>query len=260
MSDFVTEIRKRTLQELAGRVNAELPSGMQLRINPADLGGGGDDDDDDDDDEVDEDEDEDDLYDLELPEGMSSTAFEGSDAEKNLACAAGVYRIIGIRGLIVAQHKHGNAFCGTLSDLTDYAATNDVDIDDFNIMVEPTDILEIDASTDAMKEAMALLTQTPEYENAEDFYKKFHWGDHSKITAVREIPGVTGTLVHLGVGRRIEYGALKESKWEEYYHLFGEKTKDFPNLYAVMDADEKYPVALVIHGGRFRIEGRGLVE
>ncbi len=246
MSDFITSIKRRTMQELAGRVNAELPPGLRLQMNPAA--------------EEEDEEDDDALFDIELPDGVSSMAFEGTDAEKNLACAAGVYRIVGIHGLVVAQHKSGDAFCGTLADFGDYTRNNDTKFDDYKMLYDPKEILEIDPDPVAMGQALSLISAEPDYASAEDFFKKFHWGDNSRVSVVREIPGVTGTLVHLGVGRRIEYGAQKDGEWAEYYHLFGEKSDEFPNLYAVMSPDEKQPVALVIHGGKFRIEGRGLVE
>ena len=98
------------------------------------------------------------------------------------------------------------------------------------------------------------------YESAEDFYQKFHWGNNPNVQVVKNIPGVTGTLVHLGVARRIDYGANKDGKWDEYFHEFGENTEVYPSVYAIMNPGETEPTCLVIHGGNMRVEPRGVVE
>jgi hypothetical protein len=98
------------------------------------------------------------------------------------------------------------------------------------------------------------------YEDAEDFYEKFHWGNKPNVQVVKNIPGVTGTLVHLGVARRVDYGSNKDGKWEEYFHEFGENTDVYPSVYAVMNEGETEPTCLVIHGGNMRVEPRGVVE
>ena len=267
MADYLTEIKNRALGEIEKNVNATLPDGMKLQLihNP-DSEFDPDDEGDEDEDEYDEDEEgeysEEDLFSVEMPEGMRSLAFESANREGNLSCAAACYRVVGIEGVVVAQHgPTGAAFCGALADLAEYAERRDHSMDEYEVVVIPSEILEIEADTKAMRAALELLEKSEgEFKDAEDFYRKFHWGDTSDVAVVKEIPGITAKLVHLGVGRQIRYGSKKDGEWQEYYHDFGEKTDVYPSLYAVMNPENTKPVALLVEGGEFRIEGRGLVE
>lgn len=270
MADYLTEIKNRALGEIEKNVNATLPEGMKLQLihNPDSEFDPDTDPDEEDDEDEDEDEGEDgeysdeSLFSVEMPEGMRSLAFESSNREGNLSCAAACYRVVGIEGVVVAQHEPtGAAFCGALADLAEYAERRDHSMDEYEVLVTPSEILEIEADTKAMRAALELLEKSEgEFKDAEDFYRKFHWGDTSDVAVVKEIPGITAKLVHLGVGRQIRYGSKKDGKWQEYYHDFGEKTDVYPSLYAVMNPENTKPVALLVEGGEFRIEGRGLVE
>ncbi|MCH9838025.1 hypothetical protein K0U83_20350 [bacterium] len=69
------------------------------------------------------------------------------------------------------------------------------------------------------------------------------------------IPGVDcHNLRRLGSAKQILYGAQKSRRWQEYYHDFGEKSREYPCIYALGDN------AVLIHGGQMRVEPRGIVE
>lgn len=76
-----------------------------------------------------------------------------------------------------------------------------------------------------------------------------------------QIPGVTGRATPLGLAREIEYGAKKQGKWEEYYHIFGEESGTYPTIYGLGDPDGngRYR-ALAISGGGMHVEDRGIVD
>lgn len=242
------KLKERTAKEVESRVNAQLPPALQLKLNPA-AGGGADDEDDYDDED-----------DGEEVEGMS-IAFEDGDGDDNLACAAAAYRVAGTPDHIIAKHKTGAAFFGFEEGLDEYSEGKDLKEEDWEVWDDPEEIMALDYDHDTLKKVIKMMEQAEDtYEDAEDFYTKFHWGNNPNVTVVKNIPGVTGTLVHLGVGRRIDYGANKEGKWAEYFHEFGENTDEYPSVYALMNEGETKPTCLIIHGGNMRVEGRGIVE
>jgi hypothetical protein len=259
MNDILEQLKRRTAKELERRVNAHLPSEMQLNFaeNPE----GGEDEDPEDDDDGDDGDDGEDYDDGEEIEPVKGIAFEDASKEDNLACAAAAYRILGCEGYLVASHTTGPAFFGNEEDWAQYAESKDFSPDGWEVYETPDEILDLPYDHDTLKKVIrSVEDQNATYKSAEDFYEKFHWGNPANVQVVKNIPGIHGTLVHLGVARRIDYGANKKGEWAEYYHNFGENTKEYPSLYAVMNEGETEPSALVIHGGNMRVEPRGVVE
>lgn len=256
MNDILEQLKRRTAKELEKRVNASLPPQMQLRLNPE----AGDDDDDDDEDDVEDVEDGDDD-DGEDGDDVAPMAFEDASKEDNLACAAAAYRILGADGYIVASHATGPAYFGDEYGWVEYSQSKDLSPEGWEVFEDAQEILDLPYDHDTLKKVIKLEDKKAgTYESAEDFYEKFHWGNPSNVQVVKNIPGVHGTLVHLGVARRIDYGSNKKGEWAEYYHNFGEDTKEYPSLYAVMNEGETEPTCLVIQGGNMRVEPRGVVE
>lgn len=262
MSDLLEQLKRRTASAVEKRVNAALPAGIQLRLNPAE-GEEGEEDEEEEEGEEDEEgeeyeEDEEGEEDVEDAQPIS---FEDANQDENLACAAAAYRIVGAEGYLVASHSQGPAHFGTDESLMEYTQGKDLDPNGWEVYDDPEDILSLPYDHDTLKKVIRMCEEREEsYESAEDFYKKFHWGNDSNVQVVKNVPGVHGTLVHLGVARRIEYGSNKNGEWAEYYHLFGENTKEYPSVYAIMSEDGKEPQALLIHGGNMRVEARGVVE
>ena len=259
MSDFLKDLQKRTATEVETRVNAMLPTGMGLTLNPPENF-----------EEEEEEEEEESVEDLifnpEVPDDFQSLVFDdASDPEHNLSCAVAAWRLIGFPGCLVAQSPiNGEAFCGTLVDLENYASQRDMRSEDFDMYIDSDALMDMEYDHDTLKQVLRMMDDDDEgVENSKKFFNKFHWGDHPSVISAVNVPGVTGNLTFLGLGRRIEYGSQKDNKWEEYYHLFGENSHKYPAIYAVSDPnnpDEKYPRTLVIHGGEMRVEGRGIVE
>ena len=252
MSEFdrlAEALRKRAREEITTQINGVLPA--SLRLNPSDLSG-------DDGEEGEDDEDEDEE---EIEEG-SSLCFEYPDAERNLASAAAAYRAVGNETDIVAQYDDGRAFFGNVEDLQDYIESNDLDVDKWDVYESADDIMALDYDRSAVARVLRLAEEHESaYEEAKKQYEEFHWGDKSRVTTIKEIPGIEGAAVSLGIARRIEYGAKKEGKWEEYYHLFGEESDTFPTIYAVGEPDENgHYRTLAIHGGGMHVEDRGIVD
>lgn len=267
MSDILSQLKRRTASELEKRVNAALPSGIQLRLNPE----GGEEEEEEEEDEEGEDEEgeeeEGEEYEEEEEEeegdeeAAQPISFEDASLEDNLACAAAAYRIVGCDGYLIASHKQGPAHFGTDESLLEYTEGKGLDPKGWEVYDNPEEILEMPYDHDTLKKVIRMCEdREASYESAEDFYKKFHWGNDSNVQVVKNVPGVHGTLVHLGVARRIEYGSNKKGEWAEYYHLFGENTNEYPSMYAIMNEDGTQPTALLIQGGNMRIEPRGVVE
>lgn len=247
MSEFdrlAEALRKRARDEITNQINGVLP--QQLRVNPADV---------DDEGDEDEDDDEDDEY-------TTSLCFEYPDADRNLASAAAAYRALGIETDLVATYEDGRAFFGNVEDLKEYIESNDLDPDKWEVYEEADDIMSLDYDRSAVARVLRLAEEHEEaYEEAKKQYEEFHWGDKSRVTTIKEIPGIDGPAVSLGIARRIEYGAKKEGKWEEYYHLFGEESDTYPTVYAVGNPDENgHYRTLAIHGGGMHVEDRGIVD
>lgn len=253
MSDFqrlADALRAKARNEITNQINGVLP--QAFRVNPEDLSG---DDGDDDDDEDDEDEEGDD-------DDVTSLCFEYPDSERNLASAAAAYRALGVETDVIAVYSDGRAYFGSIDDLKDYCEGNDLDPDEWDVYDDSEEIMSLDYDRSAMSRVLRLAEEHEgAYEEAKRQYEEFHWGDRSKTTTIKEIPGIEGPVVALGVARRIEYGSKKEGKWEEYYHLFGEESDTFPTLYAVgtPDANGHYRT-LAIHGGNMHVEDRGVVD
>ena len=259
MNDILEQLKRRTARELEQRVNAALPPQMQLRLNPD---GADDDEDEGDDDDEDEGDDEGDDEDGDDDgDDVAPMAFEDASKEDNLACAAAAYRILGADGYIVASHATGPAYFGDEYGWAEYSQSKDLSTEGWELYEDAQEILDLPYDHDTLKKVIKLEDKKAgTYESAEDFYEKFHWGNPSNVQVVKNIPGVHGTLVHLGVARRIDYGSNKKGEWAEYYHNFGEDTKEYPSLYAVMNEGETEPTCLVIQGGNMRVEPRGVVE
>lgn len=259
MTNILDQLKRRTAQEVEKRVNASLPPSMQLKLNPE--GFGGSDEDEEDEEEGDEEDEDEEEGDEEEGDEPLSIAFEDASAEDNLACAVAAFRIAGGDGLIVATHSTGCAFFGDEDDLDEYSSGKDLDEDGWEVYDNPEELLKMEYDHDTLKRIIRMIEEREsKYEDAEDFYEKFHWGNKPNVQVVKNIPGVTGTLVHLGVARRVDYGSNKDGKWEEYFHEFGENTDVYPSVYAVMNEGETEPTCLVIHGGNMRVEPRGVVE
>jgi hypothetical protein len=259
MSDIIEQLKRRTAKELEKRVNAQLPTSMHLKLEDDE-----DEEDEGDVDEYDEDDDgdeDDDDEDDEGGEDAQPMAFEDASKEDNLACAAAAYRILGSEDYFVASHATGPAFFGDMESLDQYGEGKALDPKGWEIYESSEEILDLPYDHDTLKKVIKTIEdKETQYESAEDFYKKFHWGNPANVQVVKSIPGVHGTLVHLGVARRIDYGSNKKGEWAEYYHNFGENTNEFPSLYAVMNEGETEPTCLVIQGGNMRVEPRGVVE
>ena len=183
--------------------------------------------------------------------------FEDESAETNLACAAAAYRMLGGDGDVIGVHERtGRAFFGTEEDLLEYCETVDLPADEWEVYDDANEILSLDYDQNTMREILKDL-KLKDMASSRDQYKGFHWGDESKVTAIKDIPGLVQTdkpLTFLGVAREICYGAKKEGKFQEYYHEHGEESGTFPSLYALGDR------TLIIHGGKMRIEDRGIVD
>lgn len=256
MNDILEQLKRRTAKELERRVNANLPREMHLNLseNP---------DEESEDEEGEDEEYEDEEYEDgdEDEDSVQPMAFEDASKEDNLACAAAAYRILGADGFIVASHKTGPAYFGDDEGWAEYTQSKDLSPEGWEPYEDPQEILALPYDHDTLKKLVKLEDEkSSTYKSAEDFYEKFHWGNPSNVQVVKNIPGVHGTLVHLGVARRIDYGSNKNGEWAEYYHNFGENTKEYPSVYAVMNEGETEPTCLVIHGGNMRVEPRGVVE
>lgn len=244
-------LRKNALAQVEQKINQNLPAGLKLSVGqPA---GGDDGDDEDEDQEAGEAAGDDEDV------GVGSLVWEDADPDHNWSCAVAAWRAAGDPEAFVAKHASGAAFYGYADDLDEYIETHDLQPDDWQVMADPADIMAEPYDFDTVREVLRMLDST-EYSSAQDVYEKFHWGDESNLTVVKNVTGVNAPLVHLGVGRRIEYGAKKDGEFAEYFHEFGEDSGKFPQVYAILDPASKHPVALLIHGGEMRIEPRGIVE
>jgi hypothetical protein len=163
---------------------------------------------------------------------------------------------------VIAVYDDGRAYFGSIEDLKDYCEGNDLDPDKWDVYDDASEIMSLDYDRGAVSRVLRMVEEHEDaYEEAKKQYEEFHWGDRSRTTSVREIPGVSGPAVALGVARRIEYGSKKEGKWQEYYHLFGEESDTFPTLYAIGEPDSNgHYRTLAIHGGGMHVEDRGVVD
>lgn len=256
MSDFArlgAALKNRARAEIVNGVNRNLPPA--LRVNPKDLDGDEDDGDDEDDGEDGDDGDED-------GDDPISLTFEYKEADRNLEAAAAAFRVLGEDGDVVAQYEpDGRAYFGTVEGLVDYCEAQDLRQDGWEVY-EGQEVLDLDYDRDAMVQVIRMSeVQSEGYQEARKQYEGFHWGEKSKNVGVKEIPGIVGPVVALGVARRIEYGARKEGSWQEYFHEHGEESGTFPTMYGAGPVDEHgHYQTLVIHGGHMRVEPRGVVD
>ena len=245
------QVRKNALNAVQTHLNENLPGGLKFQIpNPADA--------------EEAQPEEEDVVDVDAEgdddvDDIGSLVWEDADADHNLECAVAAWRAAGLPGTLVAFHKGGAAFFGVAPDLDEYIDTHDLKDSDWNVIDDAGVLLTMPYDLDAMKTVLKML-DTTEYADAQEVYEQFHWGDSSNVTVVKQVTGLNAPLVHLGVGRRIEYGAKKDGKFEEYFHMFGEDSGKFPQVYAVMDPEQKFPIAILIQGGEMRVEPRGIVE
>ena len=215
-------------------------------------------DDDDDDDDADDDDDGQHDADPDTP----AVFFETPNADYNLACAVGAYRAAGGDGCLVATHKAGQAFFGTAEQLTEHCARHNHKTADWGVEDDQAEIMEMEYERAGIQLMMRRLDeQEAAWGKALKAQEDFHWGDKANATGVVTIPGVTGPAVFLGVARRIEYGAQKQGKWEEYFHEHGEESGTFPSIYGIGEPDDKGDYrAFVVYGGNMHIQDRGIID
>lgn len=108
-------------------------------------------------------------------------------------------------------------------------------------------------------ELLEMLPQD-ELRKAIKFYKEFHWGiPMDKMIAVDK-PEVPNSMVFLGYLRGVLYQTTKKDDGKDtfYFHSFSPDKKDkFPFPILACDASARQ---LFIVGGRYHIEGRGIVN
>lgn len=185
---------------------------------------------------------------------MQSLAFEYSDAAANLAAVAAAYRMLATDDDIIATHTPtGHAFFGTEDGLKEYVSTVDLDDAQWQIIDNAKEIMALEYDQNTMEDILRNW-DTSRMGEAQDQFEKFHWGDQSETTVVKEIDGIEAPLSFLGIGREICYGAKKDGKWEEYFHIFGEESGTYPSIYALGDN------CLVINGGQMRVESAGIID
>jgi hypothetical protein len=85
---------------------------------------------------------------------------------------------------------------------------------------------------------------------AKQQYMKMSGKSASKVYGT--VPG--SSVVPIALAKRICYGSLKGDEFVEYYHDFGENTKEYPVAYLLEDD------SILIHGANMVIEPRGVVE
>lgn len=242
-------------------------------------------DDEDTDDEDTDDEDNTQVRDRD-PDSPTPFYFDCFDPDKNLSCAAAVWRIWGLKDFecgeddqpdIVAQNeKTGLTFVGTILELKNFSEHNDLDDDwmfygaDFNEENETTnydssEISDIKVSKDIIKYVTMQLSavNSDEYAASEQTFKDFHWDKNEKpANGLVVIPFMEGVrLAMLGVAQAIIYTAKKGGEVQTFIHEFGEDSGLKPTLYSLPTPDgEKFPRAMLISGGNTRVEPRGIVD
>jgi len=186
---------------------------------------------------------------------VGAIAFENKGSGDNLAGAAAAYRMVGTKDDLIAQHKGtGYAFFGSPDELQEYREQTDR-LEGWDEWTVADEILALDYDEETMGELLDLLHgEADGIGEAEAQYEGFHWGDKPTFTGVKQVPGIHAPLTFLGTGRRLDYYAKKEGEPAEYYHHFGEKTGEYPSVYA-LGTD-----CLVIHGANMEITDRGVVE
>jgi hypothetical protein len=185
---------------------------------------------------------------------MQSLAFEYSDADANLAAAAAAYRMLATDDDIIATHGDtGRSFFGSEDGLKEYVSTVDLDDDGWHLYDDTKEIMALEYDQNTMEDILRNWDDS-RMDAAQNQFEKFHWGDQSETTVIKQIEGIEAPLAFLGIGREICYGSKKDGKWEEYYHIFGEESGTYPSVYALGDN------TLVVHGGQMRVESAGIVD
>lgn len=237
-------------------------------------------DDESDDDSQDGDSQDDDSQDeeFESEESQLPIAFDCFTEDKNLECAAASWKLWGRRPDdcqsesdepdIIAQFKTGLAFCGTMTQLQDFCEHNDLDEDvdvygiNENSEYDTTELDRMKVSKNIITYVMAFIADMYS-SDSEEAFKGFHWDENATVTKVaRTIPFMEEIpLTMCGVAQAIIYTAKKGDKVETYIHEFGEDSGLKPIMYALPTPEgEKWPSSLLIHGGKMRVEDRGICD
>jgi len=93
-------------------------------------------------------------------------------------------------------------------------------------------------------------------DEAEDFYRRFHWGHEAKRAIPVKVPKTPRTLVQLGRLEAVEYSTNKKGDGPSVYrHKFGEEGGRRPRL--AVDVESR---RLHVVGGDYTVEERGIVD
>ena len=208
-------------------------------------------------------------------------AFDAFDAPQNLECAVALWKLYATDDHednadedvdIVAQNSiTGLAFVGTLRELANFCANYDIDGDwDFygcndDDEFDSDEIRDKKVSKDILKYVSLQIanSDTEALAEADKQFKDFHWDKNEQTARVmKTIPFMDHVpLVMLGVAQAIIYTAQKDGVVQTYIHEFGEDSKQKPVMYALPTPQgEKFPTAILIHGGKMHVEGRGIVD
>jgi hypothetical protein len=195
-------------------------------------------------------------------EALPALYFQTPDADLNLACAVGAYRAAGDAGCLVGQHKSGQGFFGDEDQLLEHCKRQDQAEEDWDVWDNPDEILDMEYDRQGIQTMLRMIdSQEDTWDKAKAAHEQFHWGDKDNAAGLVTIPGVAGPAFFLGVARRIEYGAKKGGKWQEYYHEHGEESGTFPAIYGIGEPDAKGQFrAYVVYGGNMHITERGIID
>lgn len=92
-------------------------------------------------------------------------------------------------------------------------------------------------------------------QQAEKFYKDFHWGDEPDKFVEAEFPRAPKVATKLGALHEITYETTKDGETALWTHEFGEEGGNRPDL--VVDVSNQQ---LHIVGGDYTVEPRGIVD
>lgn len=96
---------------------------------------------------------------------------------------------------------------------------------------------------------------TSRLDEAQEFYRDFHWGEKPKRLTSAKVSPRPRVGVKLGRLDAIVYTTTKGGERATWEHEFGEEGGKRPDL--VMDVDNK---RLHIVGGSYDVEARGIVD
>jgi len=200
------------------------------------------------------------YYDTEEDSEGYSMSFENKDsAKENLQMAVAAWRMLSeYEDDVVAQNPHtGITFFGRPEDLQEFCDQRDFNYNNWQRYADASQLRKMDCDLEAFQQVMHDLEAEDETLGAaQKAYEGFHWGDKSSTTGYVDIPGLSPDArpYFLGVGREICYGAKKEGKFQEYYHIFGEESGTYPAVYGIGDD------VVVIYGGGTHISPRGIID